>query len=366
MDIRKVPINDENGVLMGYADLGGQTFTNIGSDGRSHTMSMLGQSDVHIERALANYASGYSNAEGVADVALPPVPVASASDRYWQWDKDDAFQAVDGTIVSPGNNVREINPRLSSDRYATVPYALGAFIPTEVTANADAPLQPVMQSMRRVMNALLINRELRVATIMKTSGNYTGNRLITLGAATKWNGGPNADPIANIHQIMEAMLMPASGMIMDLTTWNTFQRNPAVQKYPAFKTNIAPLAGTPVGREQWAAMLQIPKPHVCEMRSKNMAVADSYPYIWNSDVVFFHRPQTGGLPLDGRDIATGYTFRWAGGAVEGATVEGGWMIRSFFNPFRGARGGTQIIVTHNDAEKFISGFVGGLIVGAVQ
>lgn len=360
-----IPIYDhETGVLCGHADLHNNTFAAIDRNGQVHNMS-LGQGDVHIERALANYASGFSNAQGCADIAMPPVLVANASDRYWEWDKDDAFQAVDGTVVSPGANVREVSARLSSNRFQTKQYALGAFVPTEVTANADAPLQIILQDMRRVMAALHVNREIRVADIMLNSANYSGNRLITLGAGAKWNGGASSDPIANIQQIMEAMLMPASGMIMDLTTWNWFTRNPAVQKFTTFKTAAPPIPGADQ-RDMFASLLNIPKPHVCQMRRKNMAVADSYPFVWANDVVVYHRPDGGGLPLDGRDVATGYTFRWTGGTVEGATVEGGWMIRSFFNPYRGARGGTQIIVTHNDAEQFISGFVGGLIKGAIQ
>lgn len=360
-----LPIYDhETGVLMGHADLAQNTFHAVGRDGQTHTMS-LGQGDVHIERALANYASGFRNEKGVADVAMPPVMVANASDRYWEWDKDDAFQAVDGTVTSPGANVREVSARLSNNRFQTKQYALGAFIPTEVTANADAPLQIVLQDMRRVMDALMINREIRVADIMLNASNYSGNRLINVAAGAKWNGGATSDPVANIHQIMEAMLMSPSGMIMDLTTWNWFTRNPAVQKFTTFKVAAPPIPGADQ-RDMFASLLNIPKPYVCQMRRKNMAVADSYPYIWANDVVLFHRPESGGLPLDGRDVATAYTFRWTGGSVEGVTVEGGWMIRSFFNPYRGARGGTQIIVTHNDAEQFISGYVGGLIKGAIQ
>lgn len=331
-----------------------------------HLVKMdLGQSDVHIDSALANYASGYKLAEGCADVAMPVVPVAAASDKYWEWDKDDAMQEVQASQASPGGAVKEVSPRLSSSSFSTIQYALGAFIPTEIEANADAPLRPAMMHIRRIMNALMLGRERRVATTMQTAGSYASGFKATIAAGAKWNGGASSNPVQDLYTRIEAAVMPITDIIMSELVWHDFVQNANVQKYTTYKdaTPGIPRA-TSDQATTYAALLGLPPIHVCAMKYKS--AASTYSYVWGNDVVLLHRPAGAGLPLDGQDISSGYTFRWSGGNVGDAAVDGGFIVRSFFNPYRGPRGGRQIIVTHNDAEKFITDSVSGLIISAHQ
>ena len=59
------------------------------------------------------------------------------------------------------------------------------------------------------------------------------------------------------------------------------------------------------------------------------------------------------------------------GGEFGGNVQGGFTVRSFFNPFKGKRGVRTIIVAHDDFEAVTGGLgnvslVGGLIVNPVQ
>ena len=323
----------------------------------------LGQSDVHIDRGLANYASGYKHAEAKADEASPIVTVPNASDKYWKWDKDDVFQQVTDIESSPGGIVKEVTPRLSSSSFSTVNYAIGAFIPTEVEANADSPLQPAMSAMRRCMNVLIMAREMRVATMFETTGSYTSGFTATIASGAKWNGGASSNPVQDIYTQIEAALMPITDIFMSERTYHDFVQNSAVQKYIASKINVP---GTPLPEQITGvqALLGLPKIHVCAMKTKS-ATAGTYGYVWANDVVLVHKPAAG-IPRDGQDISSSYTFRWSGGNVGDATVDGGFVVRSFFNQFRGPRGGRQIVVTHNDAEVLTSDVVSGLIHTAHQ
>ena len=56
----------------------------------------------------------------------------------------------------------------------------------------------------------------------------------------------------------------------------------------------------------------------------------------------------------------------AEGAIPDGTLSAGFLVRTFFDPKRGARGGTQVVVTHSDVEVMTSGYVGGLVTGAHQ
>jgi hypothetical protein len=145
------------------------TLTMTDGDGRLIKMD-VNVNDVHTDRAIANYAAGYRLANGVADYAAPVVPVGSMSNKYWAFDKLDALQQVESLVTAPGATVREIAPRLSNSTYQCNPYSLGAFVPTELEANADSPLQIKMAHMNRIINALYLGREVRVANALRAPG----------------------------------------------------------------------------------------------------------------------------------------------------------------------------------------------------
>jgi hypothetical protein len=94
--------------------------------------------------------------------------------------------------------------------------------------------------------------------------------------------------------------------------------------------------------------------------------------VWGDSVVFL--TETMGAPADQESIATAKTFRWSGvqGAVPGAitpTSEGtifqGWVVRSFYDPKRGGRGGNWVVATVNDSETMTGNIVGGFISGVI-
>ena len=356
-----VRFRDVSGGDEGTVDFSNRTVKLRDQSGRLVTMD-LGQTDVHIDRALANYASGFKLAEACADHAAPPIPTANASDKFFRWEKDDVFQQVTDIITAPGAAVKEINPRLSTDSYTTVQYAVGAFIPTEIEANADSPLQPSLQAMRRCMSALILAREVRVATMLQTAGNWDSSVYQNLGSGAKWNGGGSSDPVGNLLTAIQKSLMPVTGIVISEACYHAFVQNAAVQKYIVSKINVPGLP-SPEQITGSLALLGLPPIHIAAMKYKS-PTAGTYGYVWGNDVVLLHQSST--LPSDGQSIASAYTFRWNGGNVGDATVDGGFIVRSFFNQFRGPRGGRQIVVTHNDAEKMTSNIVGGLIKGALQ
>jgi hypothetical protein len=110
--------------------------------------------------------------------------------------------------------------------------------------------------------------------------------------------------------------------------------------------------------------LDIPPITVAKM--KYMATStSSLTYMWGGDLVALHEPEVN-PPTDQESIATAYTFRWNGGSTPDGTYQGGYLVRTYFDPKRGGRGGTMTVVVHQDAEVMTSQLVGGLITGIVQ
>lgn len=347
-------------------DLANNTRTMTDASGRLITMD-LGQADVHIDAALAIYAAGYNQWEGIADIVAPLVPSDKASNKYFTWDKDDIFQQVDDLVVGPNAQVMEISPRVSSSSFTTVGYGASAAVSTELLANADAPLNPEKAAMRRCLQAVKLGREVRVANQALTSSNWTGGYTTTLGATAKWNGGAASNPIQDIMTAIENSLTSVTHIALSERTWHDFFQNANVQKFVASKIDAPPLGVVNAGdqlriaSDKLSALLGLP-PFVIGRQKKK--ISGGYGYVWGDNVALIHADP--GVPSDGQSISTMKTFRWTGadsGAVDG-TMQGGFLVRSYYDPRRGARGSKIVVVTHNDAEVTTSVYAGGLIIGA--
>lgn len=325
----------------------------------------LSPANVHVESIMRNFAQKYSNGEMAADKAFPILPVTKASDKYWTLDPINAFGSIDGSGNAAGGGVEEISLELSNSTYTSVPYALGAFIPSEVQANADVPLNVQVETLEAVLNRFMVRRELRAKAKLFDNASWGASNRIQLGATDKWNGGSTSDPVGVIKTGARACLEYPSHMLLSRETWDYFVTNAQVQKYPAFKSSIDPIP-TNASAESWCAMLDLPKPII--VNSKYRASSTSFPYVWANDVVLLK--MTGNVGVYSHDTCK--TFRWlaaeqeANNAALAGTYSNGIFVRSFFNPYRGTYGGQQIIVGVNDAEVLTSPLNGYYIKGAVQ
>lgn len=349
---------------MRLAQAVGHPVTMTLADGSERVVKMdLGQGDVHIDSALPNYAAGYKLGTPVADLASPPLLVAKASDKFNTWDAANAFQRVLPTGGAPGAVVPEINPSLSNATFSTTAYALAGFLPMEVIGNADAPLKPQQAVLRRIMNALLLEREIRVSTMLTTSGNWDASVVQTIAAGSQWNGGASSDPVKNIQDAIQASYLPVTGIVMSEKVRFAFARNPKVQSYVFAK----PDPSRPLNIDQLQAVLDLPPITVAKMKYlATPSSSNALSYVWGNDVILLHSPEQN-PPTDQEDVATSYTFRWTGaGNVSDGSMQGGFLVRQYFDPRRGPRAGNVVVATHNDAEQMTSKFVGGLLINAFQ
>ena len=329
----------------------------------------LGQSDVHLPAAMGNFAGGYHNETPMADMAAPPLMAKNFSDKYFVFDKNDAFQLAVPQVGAGGANVPEVPPRLANFTYTCQEYALGGFVPTQVQASQDAPLQIKQATAIRVMNALLMQRELRVASLLQTSANWNAQQVTTLASGAQWGSavgsalgaGASSDPVADIHNAMEASLGRVTGMILSERAFHALQRNPTVQSKIAYKDSVAPLPTA----DTIAAILTLPRIYVASM--KYLDTTGAYSYIWGNHVVFIRQPAQM-PPTTQNDVATAYTFRWnfSNGSIPDGTYSGGFLVREFYNQVRGSAGGSQLVMMLHDDEVMTSKYVGGLLLNALR
>ena len=325
--------------------------------GRLVTMD-LAIHDVHTDAALTNYAGGYHIAEGIADAVSPVILVPHASNVYYTWNVSNDFNRKLGMATAPGAPVNFINPTLASSSYQTVQYGLGGFLPTEVQSNADTPLRPYTKLTQMVVDAIRLDREYRVATLLQTSGNWNASLVTTILAGAQWDGGAAADPLAVLHALQDASYMDVDAFVWSSKLRRAFVRHPAVQKFFGFKDR------TP-GIPQLAQISQeLGIPDFYEGIMKYLT-GGNLTYVWGNHLVGVRKPRQS-PPTDQMDVGTTYTFRWNGGEAPDGSMTGGLLVRSYYDNKMGARGSTVVTVTHNDTELMTSGLVGGLVLNAWQ
>lgn len=343
-------------------DEAGHLFEHFFREGDRHALD-LGVGDVHIPSALPNVAMGYRNEAPMADIYAAPVMVPKPTDFYWVFDKKDAYQRAKPTAGAPGGAVAEIAPRLSSTQFTTVERAVGGFVSTQLEAAADAPLRIVRATALRCQNAMLLEREIRVQSLARTTGNWNSGNVTALSAGFQWNGGASSDPIKDLHTAIEASVMEPSGIIMPQPVWNAFIRNPAVRAFYGFKDDGEYIPSA----SQFAGKSGLPPIFVSKMRYLDPTGAISF--VWGTDVVLFRQPNEM-PPSTQDDIASAYTFRWNMNGYQNVkdvmSASGGFIVRQYFVQDRGSLGGMKVVVVHQDAEVQTSGFVGALITGAKQ
>lgn len=330
------------------------------SDDESRLVQMdLGIADVHLPGPMSNYAAGYRNEQPMADMYAAPLLVQKPSDKYYTFAKEDAFQRAMPTVGGTSAQVAEIAPRIANATYTCIEYALGGFVGVQLEAAADAPLRIRQATMTRILNALLIERELRVATLATTSTTWDSTVYTSLAAGAKWNGGASSDPVKDIQDKMETSWGKPTGLIMSRKGFNAFVRNPAVQKYFAYKDRVAPLPDP----SQLSALLQLPPIYVADMQYiKSDGTRD---FIWGTSAVLFRNPPTM-PPTSQDDVASATTFRWNANGIKDGQASGGMIVREYFVQDRGTGGGNKVVVIHHDVEAQTSKFVGGLIAGIIQ
>jgi hypothetical protein len=323
------------------------------------TSGDLAVSDVHQPGTLSTYAAGYRVCqEGIADAMSPVIMVPKQSDYYGTWNVGSDFSRKIANVSAAGGQIAEVNPGLTFSQYTAVAYALAGALPTEVQANADAPFRPFPKLMQVIVDALRLERNIRVANQLTTSSNFQ-SVVQTILAGAQWDEGAASNPILVLQKMMDAAYMPLTALGMTGQLWRALIRNPNVQKFFTYKDGrdaIPEMKGV-------SADFKLPMIYVDETK---YTVGGALSFVWGNDVVGIHQPSEM-PPTSQMDVATATTFRWVGGDVppDGA-LTGGFLVRSYFDQKRGPRGSTVVVCAHNDVELVTSGYAAGLVVNAYQ
>lgn len=339
-----------------------ETVEGIGTKGQLVQLALT-PSDVHDPTELPTYLAGYKPFPFRADEMSPVILTDNDEDKYRQFDEDDAFRQVDvkGSIQGA---IPEVDPKTSLTPYKVVDRFVGSFISDITEQNATATLyRPRQAAMKRCQRAIQLDREIDVLTLLTTAGSWDTNNRVTLAAGEEWNGGANGDPIAAIQARIVASAQPVTDIWMNQEVGFEFLKHPNVRDHMRQMLGDTAVQGA-IGQVAEAGDMMVdfripgfPTFHIVASKVKSESTGN-IGYVLGDDVLLTTRPP--GVPTDGEEIATSYTFRRRGNAGVG------YETREFRVDGRGPKGGTMVVVSMADVAVMTGANVGGLIKDVIQ
>jgi hypothetical protein len=328
----------------------------IGVKGQRVTLALQPE-DVHDPSEIPTYLAGYTPFGYRADEASKAVLVDRDEDKFRQFDSDDAFESI-AVKGSTQGAVPEVDPKSALETYKVVERYVGSFIPVQTQMNASNPnFDPRMAAARRCRRALQLDREIDVWGLLGIAGSWTAANVNAAPAV--WSG--VSDPIKDLQDLMEESAQQITEFWMNQRVANAFIRNDAVKDHMRQHLGDGPsnqqtreisLAGTKV------INFEIPGIPVIRVAAAKKKISPGVlDYILTDVVVGL--TTLPGVPVDGEEIASTWTFRRKGPSGTG------FESREFFVPGRGPLGGTMVVVSQADIAKMTASNAGGLITGVL-
>lgn len=334
----------------------------VGRAGERVTLALL-PSDVHDITELPEYLAGYMPPGYRADEASPLILVANDEDKYRTFSSDDAFRRVNVKGSTQGA-VPEVDPSSSLTPYKVVERYIGSFIPQQTQMQGGNAYNPIMAASRRCKRAIELDREVEVFTLLGTSGNWAAGQ-VTPATGTGWDDLTTGDPILDIQTMIEKSAQPVNAIWVNPKVAHTFLRHPLVRTHmrqfygdgavQQIATGIA--QGNASGIFGDFAIPGLPPIKIAGAKVKNEGTG-ALQYVLG-DVAIGVTVPPGGVPTDGEEVASTYTFRRRGPSGTGMEV------REFRLENRGPLGGTMIVCTAADVPVMTANNAGGIITGAI-
>lgn len=278
--------------------------------------------------------------EMASAIAAPATLVDHTHGSWFGQNANDAITQVLAEAAAPGGATPEVHPGLAATAFVTAEHFLSTFISGELRGNADFDLDAV--ALQRLVEAMMLARELRVAALLRNQASWTAANVVTVATGAKWNGGASADPIADLFAVVAASKLRPTHMIV----------SDAVARWFLTSTHV---------RDFVQAGGHVPG---CIVAPAKTLVAGVPSYVWGNDVVLVRCPQSD------TDLATARTLVWSGNMTNaegvGRLFGQGLFVRTGTINDRGPRGGQLLVTGSNEVSVMLAGDVGGLILNAVQ
>lgn len=160
----------------------------------------IGPAAVHVDSLMSQMSVRFANSDFIGDMLAPPVSVDKESNIFAFYDERDNL-SFPSNIVGPNGDLAEVNQAIdkSTHTYACVGRGLREFITPRTMANADVPLDPMVDALLLVMEGNAWNREKDAATFYQASANYSAANITAVDAGAEWDSAGGGNPVKQIQ-----------------------------------------------------------------------------------------------------------------------------------------------------------------------
>lgn len=293
-------------------------------------------STVHTDTTISNLSIMYGNDDYIGEMLAPAVPTSKKSDLIRTYNKVDRFQAPPDGVDEVGDygEATEVEDGRSTTTYACIARATKKKIAASTIANQDAPLDEMLDLAEQVAEARAFARELRLASVFTTAGNYATGNKSTLTGDDQWNSNAGGNPIKDM-QTADAALWRGMGPSVTraacgLDEYHVLSRHADIVGLYIYNGSTPGLASP----SMIATLMDWDDLLVGRAR-KNTAVEGqtaSYSRIWSGYFIVARVMQRPSL----RNVAFASNFRWTAPGMPGSN--GGIVTKQWYEPHRGFGG----------------------------
>ena len=255
-------------------------------------MSKVTVKDVHQDAVLTNFALGYHPFGMVAENVIKPMKVLKESDKYYIWDRPSAFRvSSDGTMSlrADKTEAKEVDFGLSTSTYSAEEYALKILISDREKDNADSVLKLRESKLRRLQDLLMLEQEIRVATLLTTAANWDTAHTDT--PSVKWDAASGVVIEKNIDDAKEvvrkAIGVEPNTIIIPAAVAKVMKRDSTIRDLVKY-THSDLLVNGDLPRRLFNMDVVIPG--AVYTVSLEGASSITYTDVWSDNVVLLHLP----------------------------------------------------------------------------
>lgn len=166
-------------------------------------MKAVSANSVHANTFLSSMSVQYANDEYIGERLIPAVPVDKRSNSFATYPKRERLEYPSDDLSSRGQ-ANELEETRSSDNYSVRDYGFSNFVSDDTLDNQDEIFDEMVDLVEAINEGIAFKRELRLASVLTTAGNYAGNTA-ALSGSDQWDSAAGGNPIEDIQTALAAM-----------------------------------------------------------------------------------------------------------------------------------------------------------------
>lgn len=304
-----------------------------------------------LDTRLTGIALAYTNKTLIADSVLPRVPVGGQTFKWLNHTRADRF-TIPNTRIGRKGRPGEVEFSATETSGQVFDYGLDDVVPNDDIASAPQGFDPLGNAAEGLTDLVLLDREVRVASLVFNAATYPVGNKVTNSAGSYWDVEAN-NPVAQITDLLNGMLMRPNVAVFSRKVFDALRRHPKVIA-AVFPIGGNAAQGGMANRQQLADLFELEEVLVGEgfVNTAKPGQTANIVRVWGNHAAFLHRNRLANTRSP--QMTFGYTAQWQG-RVAGRMDE----------PKTGLRGAVRVRVGESVNEIVCAADVGYFVENAI-